>query len=187
MRPRARLEPDPFAGHVVGNGLDHVLVLGPLRHERERGVAEEDLAFEIGAHLVLAISPRRDPPRARRRAPDRRAVYARLIGRDLRNPERVKVAGSERVKRLQLGAIDAIEQALRENQRGRRLGAPAVGRGGREVMTTSPWPRKRALLAQFGADIALPDLLLALASYDRRQDFSRPCGARFTDLAQSKS
>ncbi len=47
--------------------------------------------------------------------------------------------------------------------------------------------RRDCLMARFGADIALPDLLLALASYDRRQDFSRPCGARFTDLAQSKS
>jgi len=30
------------------------------------------------------------------------------------------------------------------------------------------------------ADIVLPDLLVALASCER--DFSRPCGARFTDL-----
>jgi hypothetical protein len=34
-----------------------------------------------------------------------------------------------------------------------------------------------------GADAALPDVLLALASCERRADFSRPCGARFTDLA----
>jgi hypothetical protein len=33
-----------------------------------------------------------------------------------------------------------------------------------------------------GADIALPDLLLFLASCERRAGFSRPCGARFTDL-----
>jgi hypothetical protein len=32
------------------------------------------------------------------------------------------------------------------------------------------------------ADIVLPDLLVALASCERRRDFSRPCGARFTDL-----
>jgi hypothetical protein len=38
------------------------------------------------------------------------------------------------------------------------------------------------LVARFGADIALPDLLVALASCERRPDFSRPCGARFTDL-----
>jgi hypothetical protein len=38
-------------------------------------------------------------------------------------------------------------------------------------------------MVRFGADIALPDLLMALASCDRGADFSRPCGARFTDLA----
>jgi len=43
--------------------------------------------------------------------------------------------------------------------------------------------RRDGLVARFGADIALPDLLLALASCERRKDFSRPCGARFTDLA----
>jgi hypothetical protein len=40
-----------------------------------------------------------------------------------------------------------------------------------------------SLMAPFGADAALPDVLMALASCDRRRDFSRPCGARFTDLA----
>ena len=44
--------------------------------------------------------------------------------------------------------------------------------------------RRDSLMVRFGADIALPDLLLALASCDRRKDFSRPCGARFTDLAK---
>jgi hypothetical protein len=43
--------------------------------------------------------------------------------------------------------------------------------------------RRDGLLARFEADIALPDLLLALAQCERRQDFSRPCGARFTDLS----
>jgi hypothetical protein len=33
------------------------------------------------------------------------------------------------------------------------------------------------------ADIALPDLHMALAQCERRRDFSKPCGARFTDLA----
>jgi hypothetical protein len=41
---------------------------------------------------------------------------------------------------------------------------------------------RKAGLARFGADIALPDLHLALATCERRADFSRPCGARFTDL-----
>jgi hypothetical protein len=33
-------------------------------------------------------------------------------------------------------------------------------------------------VARFGADIALTDLLMALATCDRRKDFSRPCGER---------
>jgi hypothetical protein len=43
--------------------------------------------------------------------------------------------------------------------------------------------RLDGLLVRFGADAALPDVLMALAECDRRKDFSRPCGARFTDLA----
>src|ERR1700730_4480638 len=31
----------------------------------------------------------------------------------------------------------------------------------------------------------LPDLLVALSSCERRRDFSRPCGARNTDLAMA--
>jgi hypothetical protein len=38
-------------------------------------------------------------------------------------------------------------------------------------------------VARFGVDAALPDVLMALAACERRRDFSRPCGARFTDLA----
>jgi hypothetical protein len=34
-----------------------------------------------------------------------------------------------------------------------------------------------------GADIVLPDLLRVTASCERRGDFSRPCGDRFTNLA----
>jgi hypothetical protein len=41
--------------------------------------------------------------------------------------------------------------------------------------------RRDGLLARFGA-AALPDVLM-LASCERRAEFSRPCGARFTDLA----
>jgi hypothetical protein len=41
------------------------------------------------------------------------------------------------------------------------------------------------LMARFGADAALPDVLLALASCERRADFSKPCGASFTDLVRS--
>jgi hypothetical protein len=44
----------------------------------------------------------------------------------------------------------------------------------------SPRPSHRV-----AADAALPDVLMALASFERRADFSRPCGARFTGLAAS--
>ena len=44
--------------------------------------------------------------------------------------------------------------------------------------------RHDGLVARFGADIALPDLLMALASCERRLDFSQPCGARFADLSR---
>jgi hypothetical protein len=38
-------------------------------------------------------------------------------------------------------------------------------------------------VARFGAITALPDLLTTLATCYLRRDFSRACGARFTDLA----
>jgi hypothetical protein len=44
--------------------------------------------------------------------------------------------------------------------------------------------RLDGLMARFGPDSALPDVLMALASCERRRDFSQPCGARFTDLAR---
>jgi hypothetical protein len=40
-------------------------------------------------------------------------------------------------------------------------------------------------VARFGAVTALPDLLMTLATCELRRDFSRACGARFTDLAAS--
>jgi hypothetical protein len=39
------------------------------------------------------------------------------------------------------------------------------------------------VIERFGADAALPDVLMDLAACERRKDFSAPCGARFTDLA----
>jgi hypothetical protein len=45
--------------------------------------------------------------------------------------------------------------------------------------------RRDGLLARFSQDAALPDVLMALATCERRQDFSQPCGARFTDLRQT--
>jgi hypothetical protein len=44
---------------------------------------------------------------------------------------------------------------------------------------------KDGLVARFVAEIALRDLLVALAQCERRQDFSHPSGARCTDLAGS--
>ncbi len=44
--------------------------------------------------------------------------------------------------------------------------------------------RRDGLMARFGPNIALPDLLVALSACERRADFSKPCGARYTDLAQ---
>jgi hypothetical protein len=44
--------------------------------------------------------------------------------------------------------------------------------------------RLDGLIARFGVDAALPDVLLDLAACERRRDFSRPCGERFTDLAR---
>ena len=43
--------------------------------------------------------------------------------------------------------------------------------------------RRHGLAARVGADITVPDPLVAVASRDRRQDFTRPCGARFMELA----
>ena len=42
---------------------------------------------------------------------------------------------------------------------------------------------RAGLIERFGADAALPDVLMDLAACPRRKDFSAPCGARFTDLA----
>lgn len=43
------------------------------------------------------------------------------------------------------------------------------------------------LVARFGAVTALPDLLMTLATTcELRRDFSRACGARFTDLAAKR-
>src|ERR1700761_5765966 len=40
------------------------------------------------------------------------------------------------------------------------------------------------LMARFGPDAALPDVLMALATCEHRRDFSQPCGARFADLTR---
>jgi hypothetical protein len=43
--------------------------------------------------------------------------------------------------------------------------------------------RRDGLMARFGTDIALPDLLVALSSCERRAVFSRPCGCSRWPLA----
>jgi hypothetical protein len=38
--------------------------------------------------------------------------------------------------------------------------------------------RLDGLVERFGTDAPLPDVLMALATCERRPDFSRPCGAK---------
>jgi hypothetical protein len=56
-----------------------------------------------------------------------------------------------------------------------RIECTRCGRSGRYALS--------GLIERFGADAALPDVLMELAACERRKDFSAPCGARFTDLA----
>lgn len=56
-----------------------------------------------------------------------------------------------------------------------RIECSRCGRAGRYVLA--------GLIERFGADAALPDVLMDLAACERRKDFSAPCGARFADLA----
>ena len=72
----------------------------------------------------------------------------------------------------------------------RRIGSRSLGEFPHDVVRIECERCSRAgsyalagLLARFGADIALPDLLMELAACERRKDFSAPCGVRFTDLA----
>ena len=74
----------------------------------------------------------------------------------------------------------------------RGIGSHSLGEFPLDVMRIECQRRGRAgsyrrdgLLARFGADIALPDLLVPLSSCERRADFSKPCGARYTDLAKA--
>jgi hypothetical protein len=55
-----------------------------------------------------------------------------------------------------------------------RIDCERCGRAGRYALA--------GLVERFGADAAGPDVLNELAACERRRDFSRPCGARFTDL-----
>jgi hypothetical protein len=55
-----------------------------------------------------------------------------------------------------------------------RVDCPRCGRRGTY--------RLSSLLARFGGDAAMPDVLAELAHCDRRGSFSTPCGAKFSDL-----
>jgi hypothetical protein len=59
-----------------------------------------------------------------------------------------------------------------------RIECERCGRAGRYA--------KARLIERFGANAAGPDVLMELASCERRKNFSRPCGARFTDLAAKR-
>ncbi len=69
---------------------------------------------------------------------------------------------------------------------GARLMGPPLFHSDRRSVADAGSYRRDDLMARFGADIALPDLLVALASCDRRRDFTRLCGARYTDLASDE-
>jgi hypothetical protein len=47
--------------------------------------------------------------------------------------------------------------------------------------------RRDGLITRCGPYAALTDVLMALASCERRRDFSQSCGARFTDLARRRT
>jgi hypothetical protein len=55
-----------------------------------------------------------------------------------------------------------------------------------EPLRSSGRYRLAGLIERFGADAAGPDVLMELGACERRKDFSQPCGARFTDLAQGR-
>jgi hypothetical protein len=57
-----------------------------------------------------------------------------------------------------------------------RVECPTCERAGRY--------RLDGLIARFGPDAALPDVLAAVAACVRRAGFSGRCGARFSDLAR---
>ena len=57
-----------------------------------------------------------------------------------------------------------------------RIECPRCGRAGSYALS--------GLIERFGADAALPDVLMDLAACERRKDFSAPCGARFTDRSR---
>ena len=57
-----------------------------------------------------------------------------------------------------------------------RIECERCGRAGRYA--------RAGLIERFGADAALPDVLMDLAACERRNDFSAPCGVKYTDLTR---
>ena len=58
-----------------------------------------------------------------------------------------------------------------------RIDCPQCGRAGQY--------RLDRLIERFGADAALPDVLVELARCERRKGFSGRCGARYADLVRA--
>jgi hypothetical protein len=56
-----------------------------------------------------------------------------------------------------------------------RINCERCGRDGRYALA--------GLIERFGADAAVPDVLMELAACERRKNFGDPCGARFPDLS----
>jgi len=68
-----------------------------------------------------------------------------------------------------------------------RVGSRSLGEFPLDVVRIECWRcgrtgsyRLDGLMARFGPDAVLPDVLMALATCERQRDFSQPCGARFT-------
>jgi hypothetical protein len=80
---------------------------------------------------------------------------------------RVRATESASTHRLPLARRVSLDVVRIECERCGRAGSYALAR----------------LIERFGADAAMPDVLVELAQCGRRANFSRPCGARFTDLA----
>jgi DNA invertase Pin-like site-specific DNA recombinase len=77
----------------------------------------------------------------------------------------------------------AASAAARRNGKATPVAVAKLDRLSRDVHFVSGLMAHETPFLVARADAARPDVLLALASCERREDFSRPCGARFTDLA----
>ena len=94
---------------------------------------------------------------------------------------RLSRSGTAKASSTTSSLVEGEEPGLRARMR--RIGSPLLGEFPHAVVRVdcercgrAGSYRKEGLVARFGADIALPDVLMALASCERRKDFSRPCG-----------